>query len=104
MSAETLQGKVMLVTGSTDGIGKETALELARRGATVILHGKDPGRCQRALDEAVRAARNKSPDRLANSCSFNTRRPGAGRKCSRMPLSSRKAPSSAFVSPLPASG
>ena len=61
MSAETLQGKVMLVTGSTDGIGKETALELARRGATVILHGKDPGRCQRALDEAVRAARNKSP-------------------------------------------
>ncbi len=50
----------MLVTGSTDGIGKETALELARRGATVILHGKDPGRCQRTLDEAVKATRNRS--------------------------------------------
>lgn len=50
----------MLVTGSTDGIGKETALELARRGATVILHGKDTGRCQRALDDAVKAARNPS--------------------------------------------
>ncbi len=60
MSAETLRGKVMLVTGSTDGIGKETALELARRGATVILHGKDLGRCQRVLDEAVRATRNRS--------------------------------------------
>src|SRR5512135_2797082 len=50
----------MLVTGSTDGIGKETALELARRGATVILHGKDPGRCQRALDDAVKVTRNPS--------------------------------------------
>jgi retinol dehydrogenase-14 len=50
----------MLVTGSTDGIGKETALELARRGATVILHGKNPGRCQQALDEAVRVTRNRS--------------------------------------------
>jgi len=60
MSADTLQGKVILVTGSTDGIGKETALELSRRGATVILHGRDLGRCQRALDEAVRITRNKS--------------------------------------------
>src|SRR5512143_3666117 len=50
----------MLVTGSTDGIGKETAFELARRGATVILHGRDPGRCQRTLDEAQRATRNRS--------------------------------------------
>ncbi len=50
----------MLVTGSTDGIGRETALELARRGASVILHGRDLGRCQRALDEATRATRNRS--------------------------------------------
>jgi len=60
MSADALEGKVMLVTGSTDGIGKETAFELARRGATVILHGRDPGRCQRTLDEAVRVTRNRS--------------------------------------------
>jgi NAD(P)-dependent dehydrogenase (short-subunit alcohol dehydrogenase family) len=61
MNAEQLRGKVMLVTGSTDGIGKETALELARRGATVILHGRNTGRCQQALDEAVRVTRNTSP-------------------------------------------
>ncbi len=30
----------ILVTGSTDGIGQETALELARRGHTLVLHGR----------------------------------------------------------------
>jgi NAD(P)-dependent dehydrogenase (short-subunit alcohol dehydrogenase family) len=33
---------LVLVTGSTDGIGRETALELARRGALVIAHGRNP--------------------------------------------------------------
>lgn len=33
--------KVVLVTGSTDGIGKETALQLAKLGATVIIHGRN---------------------------------------------------------------
>ena len=29
---------LIIVTGATDGIGQETALELARRGARVIVH------------------------------------------------------------------
>lgn len=33
--------QIILVTGSTDGIGKATALELARRGYRVVLHGRD---------------------------------------------------------------
>jgi NAD(P)-dependent dehydrogenase (short-subunit alcohol dehydrogenase family) len=33
---------MILVTGATDGIGKETALELQRRGETVIVHGRNP--------------------------------------------------------------
>ncbi len=31
---------VVLVTGATDGIGRETARELVRRGADVIVHGR----------------------------------------------------------------
>ena len=33
-----LSGKIALVTGSSRGIGKELALELARGGAEVAIH------------------------------------------------------------------
>ncbi|MGW6057746.1 SDR family NAD(P)-dependent oxidoreductase [Streptomyces sp. NPDC055189] len=47
----SLRGKTALVTGSTGGIGKETARGLARRGARVILVGRDPGRAAEAACE-----------------------------------------------------
>ncbi|XP_077988474.1 retinol dehydrogenase 14-like [Glandiceps talaboti] len=36
-----LTGRIYLVTGSTDGIGKETASRLAEQGATVLVHGRN---------------------------------------------------------------
>ncbi len=42
---------VILVTGSTDGIGKATARELAVRGAEVILHGRDHGKGEKVFQE-----------------------------------------------------
>ena len=38
--------KTVLLTGATDGLGKGIAEELARRGATLLLHGRDPARLE----------------------------------------------------------
>jgi NAD(P)-dependent dehydrogenase (short-subunit alcohol dehydrogenase family) len=43
-----MNGKICLVTGSTRGIGLETARALAVAGATVLLHGRDPQRTRAA--------------------------------------------------------
>src|SRR5262249_37081390 len=41
----------ILVTGATDGLGKGVATELARAGATVLLHGRDEARGAARLQE-----------------------------------------------------
>ena len=40
----SLDGKVILVTGATDGLGRALSAELARDGATVLIHGRDAQR------------------------------------------------------------
>jgi NAD(P)-dependent dehydrogenase (short-subunit alcohol dehydrogenase family) len=49
-----LSGRRALVTGATDGLGLETALALAARGARVILTGRNPDKGARALDRIRR--------------------------------------------------
>lgn len=47
--------KVILVTGASDGIGKATAIECARQGATVIIHGKTQPKLEILYDEIMQA-------------------------------------------------
>lgn len=51
MNATPSAAPLILVTGSTDGIGRETARELTRRGARVLVHGRNPERAQATVAE-----------------------------------------------------
>ena len=48
---DRLDGKTILVTGATDGLGREVARELAGRGAEVLIHGRDRSRAESAVRE-----------------------------------------------------
>lgn len=50
--------KTILITGSTDGIGLETALELSRQGHEVILHGRSENKVQLTRTTIQRAVPN----------------------------------------------
>jgi NAD(P)-dependent dehydrogenase (short-subunit alcohol dehydrogenase family) len=50
-----LESKTVLVTGSTDGVGRVVARRLADQGARVLVHGRDQLRGEQLVDE-VRAA------------------------------------------------
>ena len=56
----TMDGKVVLVTGSTDGIGKQTAYSLASKGAIVLLHGRNPSKGEMVQEEIRRTTGNTS--------------------------------------------
>jgi len=50
-----LEGKTFLVTGSTDGVGRLVASQIASQGAHVFVHGRNAERGQGLVDE-IRAA------------------------------------------------
>jgi NAD(P)-dependent dehydrogenase (short-subunit alcohol dehydrogenase family) len=47
----TIEGRTVLVTGATDGLGREVAGELVRHGARVLVHGRDEQRARGVADE-----------------------------------------------------
>src|SRR5512140_266782 len=57
MSTE-MQGKVILITGATNGIGFEAAKALAAKGAKIIGVGRNPQRCADAANQIKAATGN----------------------------------------------
>ncbi|GHO68295.1 short-chain dehydrogenase [Ktedonobacter sp. SOSP1-52] len=62
MTNNTMQGKVCLVTGSSSGIGKVTARELARMGATVVMVCRNRVKGEGAQAEIKEASGNAQVD------------------------------------------
>lgn len=48
-----IDGQVVVVTGCNTGIGKETVLELVRRGAKVYMACRDYKRCEAARKDII---------------------------------------------------
>ena len=55
-----MDGKTVLVTGSTDGVGRYVAARLAAAGAKVLIHGRDAGRGKALADEIRRAGHGEA--------------------------------------------
>lgn len=72
MVAVGMQGKRVIVTGASSGIGLVTARELARMGAKVYAIARDRGRGEAALAEIAGAAAGEPPELLL--CDFASQR------------------------------
>jgi len=59
-AADALSGKIILVTGAGDGIGRTAALTFAKHGATLILAGRTLAKLENVYDE-IEAAGGAQP-------------------------------------------
>ena len=57
---QAMKGKVILITGASSGIGKETALGLAKMGASLVLVCRDREKGEVAKEEIAKATGNAS--------------------------------------------
>jgi len=63
-NSQPLKGFVALVTGANAGIGRTTAIELARRGARVFLAARSEAKTRPVVDEIARATPHAEPQFL----------------------------------------
>eukprot|EP00471_Norrisiella_sphaerica_P000353 CAMPEP_0184488404 /NCGR_PEP_ID=MMETSP0113_2-20130426/11699_1 /TAXON_ID=91329 /ORGANISM="Norrisiella sphaerica, Strain BC52" /LENGTH=361 /DNA_ID=CAMNT_0026871141 /DNA_START=134 /DNA_END=1219 /DNA_ORIENTATION=+ len=55
-----MSGKVVIVTGSNTGIGFQTALQIAKMGATVIMGCRTAAKAKKAVQQIIEASGNRS--------------------------------------------
>ncbi|XP_078136617.1 retinol dehydrogenase 12 [Sander vitreus] len=59
-SVERLDGKTVIITGANTGIGKETARDLARRGARIVMACRDLERAEEARTDILEDTGNEN--------------------------------------------
>ena len=59
-----MNGKTVFITGSTDGVGRYVAAQLAGQGAKVLIHGRDAAR-GKSLVEEIKPSGGTEPDILS---------------------------------------
>ena len=67
---QSLDGKTVLVTGATSGIGLEACVTFAQLGATLVMVGRDPQRSEAARAEVMKRSGSQSVSILL--CDFSS--------------------------------
>ncbi len=61
---KSMENKVVLITGATDGIGKQVASQLADLGARVFIHGRNAEKAELVRQEIIQATSNTQVETL----------------------------------------
>ena len=59
--SNNIEGKIVVVTGASSGLGLETAKQLTTRGAEVVMIGRDRTRGEQARSQVAKVANGKPP-------------------------------------------
>ncbi len=84
-----LKDKIALVTGSTDGVGRLVARQLADRGACLLIHGRDHYRGKQVIDQIQGAGRGSAvflPADLASLAEVRHLAEIVTRRCDRLDI------------------
>jgi len=67
-----LSGKVYVVTGSSTGIGRSIAINLAKHGANVVLHGRKPSESLNEVASQIQSFENETLQLYADFSDLST--------------------------------
>ncbi len=59
-----MKDKIVFITGATSGIGKVAATELAKKGAHVIIHGRNVEKANKVKEEIIRGCGHQNVDMI----------------------------------------